>query len=247
MRRAKGAQARQGRADGAVCAESGEQEQVMERSEWERVDNYLNGRLVEEDPVLDAVLRANQDAGLPAIDVSEAQGKFLHLMVLATGARRVLEVGTLGGYSTIWLARAVGAGGRVVTLEMDDHHADVAAANFERAGMADRIELRRGPALRTLPHLEGGPAFDLVFIDADKPNNLAYLQWAIRLSRRGAVVIVDNVVRRGGVADAASSDPSVTGTRAMLDWIAGNPALTATGMQTVGAKGWDGFVMAVVA
>ncbi|MFM2355931.1 MAG: hypothetical protein RLZZ528_1667 [Pseudomonadota bacterium] len=219
----------------------------MERSGWERVDSYLNGRLLGDDPVLDAVLRANQDAGLPAIDVSEAQGKFLHLMVLATGARRVLEVGTLGGYSTIWLARAVGAGGRVVTLEMDDLHADVAAANFERAGMADRIDLRRGPALRTLPHLEGGPAFDLVFIDADKPNNLAYLQWAIRLSRRGAVVIVDNVVRRGGVADTASNDPSIRGTRAMLDWIAGNPALTATGMQTVGAKGWDGFVMAVVA
>jgi predicted O-methyltransferase YrrM len=221
----------------------------MASTDWNDVDDYLVSRLHGDDPVLAAVLAANRQAGLPAIDVSEAQGKFLYLTALATGASRVLEVGTLGGYSTIWLARAVGRGGRVVTLESSEHHAGVAAANFVQAGLADRIELRRGPALQTLPQLEaeGAGPFDFVFIDADKTNNLAYLKWAIRLARRGTVVIVDNIVRRGAVAASGSTDPSVTGTRDMIDWIAGNPALSATAMQTVGSKGWDGFVMAVVA
>ena len=221
----------------------------MDKAGWAPVDTYMVGRLHGRDDSLDEILAANRAAGLPAIDVSEAQGKFLHLLAVAIGAQRALEVGTLGGYSTVWLARAVGEDGRVVTLEADAHHADVAAANFARAGLAGRIDLHQGAALETLPTLadEGAGPFDLVFIDADKANNLAYVQWAVRLSRKGAVIIVDNVVRGGAIADVASGDPSVTGTRAMFDWMSGNPALTATAIQTVGTKGWDGFVMALVA
>lgn len=220
----------------------------MAGADWSAVDSYLTGRLHARDEVLEGVLEANRRAGLPAIDVSEAQGKFLHLLARATGARRVLEVGTLGGYSTIWLARAVGEGGRVVTLEADPRHAEVAGGNFRAAGLAERIDLRVGPALTTLPALqaEGAAPFDLAFIDADKANNRAYAEWAVRLCRKGAVVIVDNVVRDGAIADAAVTDASVSGTRAMFDWMRGNPALSVTAMQTVGAKGWDGFVMAVV-
>ncbi|MGN6269713.1 MAG: O-methyltransferase [Sphingomonas sp.] len=184
---------------------------------------------------------------MPAIDVSAVQGKFLHLLALATGAKRILEVGTLGGYSTIWLARALGEGGRVVTLELDPHHAEVARGNVDRAGVGDRVDIRVGPAADTLAAMvaaDEGP-FDLVFIDADKPGNAIYLDHAIRLSRPGTTIIVDNVVREGGVLDA-DGDAAVRGTRALFDALAADDRVTATALQTVGAKKWDGFVMAVV-
>lgn len=220
----------------------------MQKAEWVAVDHYLMGQLQPRDPVMEAVLRANQAAGLPQIDVSEAQGKFLRLLVRITGARRVLEVGTLGGYSTIWMAQALPKGGRIVTLEYEAHHAAVARANIAQAGLSDRVDLRVGAALDSLPGLaaEGAGPFDLVFIDADKPNNPGYLDWALRLTRKGGVIIVDNVVRGGEVTDASSRDPSIIGTRRMLERMAAMPALDATALQTVGAKGWDGFVMAVV-
>ncbi len=182
----------------------------------------------------------------PPHDVSALQGKFLHLVARMIGARRVLEIGTLGGVSTLWFARALGAGGRIVTLEADPRHAAIARANLERAGVADRVDLRVGPALDSLPALAGEAPFDLVFIDADKPNNPHYLAWALKLTREGGVIIGDNVVRDGAVVDPASSDASVRGVRTFLDAIAGEPRLSATALQTVGAKGWDGFTLAVV-
>lgn len=217
----------------------------MDEQHWSAVDDYLVKRLVGDDPMLDAVLEANHAAGLPAIDLSPAQGKLLHLLARMAGARRVLEIGTLGGYSTIWLTRALPADGVVVTLEALAAHAAVARENFARAGLAGRIDLRVGPALETLPVLareDGGP-FDFVFIDADKENNLAYLDWALRLGRVGSVIVFDNVVRQGRVLDAASNDPSTQGVRRLLDRLAGDPRLSATAIQTVGVKGWDGFAL----
>lgn len=219
----------------------------MSDPRWTHVDDYIAGKLLGADPALDAALAANEAGSLPAIDVSAVQGKFLHLLALATGAKRILEVGTLGGYSTIWLARALGEGGRVVTLELDPHHAEVARGNIDRAGMANRVDIRVGPAADTLAAMvaaDEGP-FDLVFIDADKPSNAIYLDHAIRLSRPGTTIIVDNVVREGGVLDA-DGDAAVQGTRALFDALAADERVTATAMQTVGAKKWDGFVMAVV-
>lgn len=212
---------------------------------WADVDAYVAGKLLGEDPALDAALRANQAGGLPAIDVSPVQGKLLHLLARAAGAKRILEIGTLGGYSTIWLARAVPADGTVVTLEIDPHHAAVARANLDRAGVGERVEIRIGPALATLATLAGEP-FDLVFIDADKQNNAAYLQAAIGLARPGALIIVDNVVREGRVLDAGSDDPMVQGTRRLFDMLAAEPRLDATAIQTVGVKKWDGLVLAMV-
>ncbi len=213
------------------------------------VDAYLVERLLAPDPALAAALAANATAGLPAIDVSAAQGRMLHLFARMTGARRILEVGTLGGYSTIWLARALPANGRLVTCEIDPHHAATARANLDRAGVGDRVEIRVGPAVDTLAAMvaggEGG--FDLVFIDADKPNNVAYLHAALTLARPGATIVVDNVVRSGRVADSGSTDPSVVGSRALFDAVAAEPRLTATAIQTVGAKGWDGFLLARIA
>lgn len=211
---------------------------------WAAVDHYIGDKLLGADDVLGAALAANAAGGLPDIDVSPAQGKLLHLLALAAGARRVLEVGTLGGYSTIWLARAVGADGRVTTLEIDPHHADVARANLAAAGMGERAEVLTGAALDTLARLDG--AFDLIFIDADKENNAAYVREAIRLSRPGTVIVVDNVIREGGVVDAASEDPRIRGTRALFDYVSSEPRLTATAIQTVGVKKWDGFLLAVV-
>lgn len=215
---------------------------------WSAVDHYLSGKLLGDDPALDAALEANAEGGLPAIDVSPVQGKLLHLLARAAGARRILEIGTLGGYSTIWLARALPEHGRVVTLEIDPHHAAVARANVERASVGERVEIRVGPALETLAALqaEAGAPFDLVFIDADKQNNANYVQASIGLARSGALIIVDNVVREGRVLEAESGDPMVQGTRRLFDMLADEPRLDATAIQTVGVKKWDGLVVALV-
>ena len=220
----------------------------MSQDMWRAVDDYIVDRLIPSEHTLDDVLAANAAAGLPAHDVSAAQGRFLSLLARMTGARRVLEVGTLGGYSTIWLARALPEDGIVVTLEADPRHAAVARANFEHAGIVGRIDLRVGPALETLPGVEAdcrGP-FDMVFIDADKPNNPGYLDWALRLARPGTVIIGDNVVRAGAVVDPGSEDPRVQGVRRFFDMLGDDPRVTATAIQTVGSKGWDGFAIAVV-
>jgi predicted O-methyltransferase YrrM len=215
---------------------------------WAAVDDYLVERLAATDDVLDGVLEASHAAGLPAIAVSATQGKFLHLLTRAVGASSVLEVGTLGGYSTIWFARALPPGGRVVTLEVDAQHAEVARANAAAAGVADLVDVRVGPALDTLPTLvaEGAGPFDLVFVDADKENNAAYVRLALDLSRPGTVVVVDNVVRGGAVVDPDDADPRIRGTRALFDYLAEEPRLDSTALQTVGAKGYDGFVLALV-
>lgn len=220
----------------------------MTSDNWTAVDSYISSRLVGADPALDEALRANAAGGLPAIDVSAPQGKLLHLLARSIGARRILEVGTLGGYSTIWLARALPEGGRLVTLELEQKHADVASANLTQAGLRNVVDIRVGPALQALPKLEneGAGPFDLAFIDADKPNNANYFAWALKLSRPGGLIIVDNVVRNGAVADAANSDENVKGARALFDALATEPRVTATAIQTVGSKGWDGFAIAIV-
>lgn len=220
-------------------------ERVGQQDErWAAVDDYIEDKLLGTDVASEKTLTANAAAGLPDIDVSPPQGKLLHLLALASGARRVLEVGTLGGYSTIWLARAVGESGRITTLEIDPHHAEVARANLAAAGVGDRVEVITGAAIDTLGRLAG--PFDLVFIDADKENNVAYVRAAIGLSRPGTVIVVDNVVREGGVLDAASGDPRIIGTRALFDFVSAEPRLTATVIQTVGRKKWDGFLLAIV-
>lgn len=220
----------------------------MGEAGWQAVDAYIAGKLLGDDPALEAALAANAGAGLPPIDVSPPQGKMLHLLARGCGARRILEVGTLGGYSTIWLARALGPGGRLITLEIDPRHAEVACANIARAGLADRVEVRVGPAVASLAAMlaAGEPAFDFIFIDADKPSNPAYVRAALGLARPGTLILVDNVVREGQVLDAASTDDRVTGTRALFDLLATEPRLSATAVQTVGGKKWDGFVLAIV-
>ena len=216
--------------------------------EWAAVDDYIADRLLGEDRHLADALAANAAAGLPAIDVSPAQGKFLYLLAKAETARRILEVGTLGGYSTIWLVRALPADGKLITLEIDPHHAEVARANLERAGLGSKVDVRVGPALETLAALakEKEPAFDFVFIDADKQNNANYVQAAIGLARSGALIVIDNVVREGRVLDARSEDSAIQGTRRLFDMLAEESRLDATAIQTVGLKKWDGFVIAVV-
>jgi predicted O-methyltransferase YrrM len=218
----------------------------MASERWTAVDRYLTELLVPSDPALGATLQANTAAGLPPYDVSPTQGKLLHLLARLQGARTILEIGTLGGYSTIWLARALPAGGRLTTLEADPRHAEVARANLARAGVADVVDLRVGPALESLPRLVAGAPFDLIFIDADKPSNPDYLTWALRLSRRGSLIVADNVVRDGAVVDERSTDPSVRGVRDMLALMGAEPRLVATAIQTVGAKGYDGFAIALV-
>lgn len=215
---------------------------------WGRVDDYIVDKLVDEDAALADALRANAAGGLRPIDVSAAQGKFLHLLVRMSGARRILEIGTLGAYSTIWMAKALPAGGSIITLEYEPHHAEVARRNIERAGYSDRIEVRLGAAAETLPILaaEQPEPFDFVFIDADKPNNPTYLDWAVRLGRPGTVIVLDNVVRDGEVANPASRDPNVLGSRSAFELIAGNKRLSATALQTVGAKGYDGFAVMIL-
>jgi predicted O-methyltransferase YrrM len=210
----------------------------MTQELWTTVDHYLNGLLVPPDP----------EAGLPPINVSPNQGKLLHLLARLQGARTILEIGTLGGYSTIWLARALPAGGRLVTLEADPKHAEVARANIARAGLADVVELRLGPALEILPQLaaEGPGPFDLIFIDADKQSYADYFAWALRLSRRGSLIVADNIVRNGAVIDPASDDPRVQGARRFNELLAAEPRVSATAIQTVGSKGYDGFALALV-
>ena len=215
---------------------------------WSAVDDYLMQEIVAEDDVLASALAASQAAGLPAIEVSAAHGKMLHLLARIAGARKALEIGALGGYSTIWIARALPAGGRLVTLEARETHAEIARANVARAGLSDRVEVRVGAALDSLPALEAeglGP-FDFVFIDADKENNPSYLGWALRLARPGTTIVVDNVVRAGRVLDTSSRDSQIVGVRTMFAMMKAEPRLAATAVQTVGAKGWDGFALAVV-
>ena len=220
----------------------------MSERRWRAVDAYFNETIVGRDAILVAALKANADAGLPSIDVSPAQGKLLTLIARMAGAKKALEIGTLGGYSTICIARALPREGRLISIEYNDRPAKVARANIARAGLADRVEVRAGAALDMLPKIEAeglGP-FDFVFIDADKSNNPHYLSWALRLSRPGTAIVVDNVVRDGRIADAASRDPDVTGTRRMFEMMAREPRLQATAIQTVGDKGWDGLALAIV-
>ena len=215
---------------------------------WTSVDKYYTDALVKPDEALDAALRDSDAAGLPPINVTPNQGKLLYLMARMSGARLILEIGTLGGYSTIWLARALPDGGRLVTLEAEPKHAEVARANIARAGLADRVEIRVGRALDILPDVQAddlGP-FDLVFIDADKPSNPDYVEWALKITHTGSVIIVDNVVRDGAVADPDSSDSAVLGVRRMNELIAADRRLTATAIQTVGSKGYDGVLVALV-
>ncbi|HEX5438939.1 MAG TPA: O-methyltransferase [Gemmatimonadaceae bacterium] len=220
----------------------------MSPDPWSSVDAYIVEHVLSSDPALDATLRASDAAGLPAIGVSPAQGKLLFLLATMQRARTILEVGTLGGYSTIWLARALPADGRLITLEADPAHAAVACANIERAGLHTIVDVRVGPALETLPRLEaeGRGPFDFVFIDADKVHNADYVSWALRLARPGTVIVVDNVVRDGAILDADSADAAVQGTRRLFDLLAAEPRLSATAIQTVGSKGYDGFAMAIV-
>ena len=221
---------------------------MANRRGWSEVDSYLAETLIGPEPALEEALAANSAAGLPSIDVSAPQGKLIHLLARMAGARKALEIGALGGYSTIWLARALPDEGRLVSLEVNAKHAEVARSNVARAGLSGKVEIRTGAALDLLPRIEAeglGP-FDFVFIDADKTNNPAYLEWALRLSRPGTAIVVDNVVRDGEVADAASRDPDVIGVRRMFELIAREPRLSATAIQTVGAKGWDGLALAVV-
>ncbi|OBG67061.1 O-methyltransferase [Mycobacterium sp. E3339] len=208
------------------------------------VDEFLNATLVGDDPALSAALEASDAAGLPQIAVSAQQGKFLGLLAGAIQARRILEIGTLGAYSTIWLARGAGPQGRVVTLEYEPRHAEVARANLERAGVADRVEVIVGPALDTLPALDGAP-FDLVFIDADKENYVAYLEWAVRLARPGALIVADNVVREGRILEP-DGNAQAAAVRRTLELMGEHPRLDTAVIQTVGAKRWDGFALASV-
>ncbi|RYY98193.1 MAG: O-methyltransferase [Alphaproteobacteria bacterium] len=210
---------------------------------WHEVDSYIEDRLVAEDEALSTAVRASAAAGLAPIAVSAAQGKMLHLMALSIGARRILEVGTLGGYSAIWLARALPAGGELVSLEIDPRNVDVARRNIARAKPAAKFEVKVGMALDLLPSLSG--LFDFTFIDANKEDNAAYFAHALRLSRKGSIIIVDNVVRAGRVVDA-NGDAQVQGVRKMFDLIANEPRVSSTAVQTVGVKGYDGFLMAVV-
>jgi predicted O-methyltransferase YrrM len=220
----------------------------MSQELWTAVDRYINHWLVRADSVLDEALQANVAAGLPTWDVSPNQGKLLYLLARIRAAKRILEIGTLGGYSTIWLARALPPEGKLVTLEADPKYAQVAAANMERAGLASIVEIRVGPALESLSQMqaERAAAFDLIFIDADKGNNPGYLEWSLRFSRSGTVIIGDNVIRDGAVIDPASPDPSVQGVRRFFEMLAADPRLDATALQTVGWKGWDGFALAIV-
>jgi predicted O-methyltransferase YrrM len=220
----------------------------MTQDQWTAVDRYINDLLVPSDAALEAALEASTAAGLPAISVSPSQGKLLQLLARVMGARMILEIGTLGGYSTIWLGRALPAGSRLITLESDPKHADVARANIARAGLSNVVDVRLGLAVDTLSQLSAervGP-FDLIFIDADKPGYPDYLRWALRLSRIGTLIIADNVVRKGAVIDAASTDPLVQGIRRFNELLAAEPRVSATEIQTVGSKGYDGLAIAVV-
>lgn len=216
------------------------------QKQWSNVDNYLIEKLIPKDDILEQVLVNNQQAGLPAFDVAANQGQLLALFVRMTGAKRILEIGTLGGYSTIWMARELPTDGELLTLEADAHHASIARQNLQLAGVAERVKLIEGPALNSLEQLGEHPPFDLIFIDADKPSNPDYLRWALRYSRPGTLIIGDNVVRDGEVTNPQSDDARVQGVRTFIEMLGEDPRLTATAIQTVGIKGWDGFTLAWV-
>ena len=220
----------------------------MNQEQWTAVDRYVTEMLVPPDAALDAAVEASSAAGLPQIAVAPNQGKLLHLLARVRGASRILEIGTLGGYSTIWLARALPPGGRLITLEVEPKHAEVARTNIARAGLASVVDVRLGPALETLPGLaaeRAGP-FDMTFIDADKPNIPAYFEWALKLAAPGGLIVVDNVIRDGAVVDAASTDASVRGVRRLNELLRNEPRVSATTIQTVGARGYDGFTLAML-
>ena len=220
----------------------------MSEERWTAVDRYIVETLVGSDPAVETAIEAGRAAGLPAYDVSPNEGKLLFLLARILGARSILEIGTFAGYSAIWLARALPPGGRLITLEADAGYAERARANLVLAGLAGAVEVRVGPALETLPRLarEGHGPFDLIFIDADKRNNPGYLEWSLRLSRHGTLIVADNVVRGGQVAEPDNADPDVQGVRRFNEMIASDPRLTATAIQTVGTKGWDGFALIFV-
>lgn len=221
---------------------------AMSIEQWSLVDRYITDALVPPDDALDAALKASDAAGLPSINVSPNQGKFLHLLARLRGSKSILEVGTLGGYSTIWLARALPPGGKLVTLELDAKHAQVARDNLRRAGLTETVDVRVGSALELLPALarEERPPFDFVFIDADKQNVPAYFDWAVKLSAKGSVIVVDNTVRKGAVADPTTTDVNVKGVQGLHDRLRKLPGIDATTIQTVGSKGYDGFTLAIV-
>lgn len=216
------------------------------QKQWSEVDNYLIDNLIPDDEVLSQVLENNHRAGLPAHDVAANQGQLLALFVRMVGAKSILEIGTLGAYSTIWMARELPEHGRLVTLEADPRHARVARENIQLAGLAERVTLHEGPALDSLAKLESDAPFDLIFIDADKPNNPYYLQWALKYARPGTLIIGDNVVRDGEVTNPHSTDERVQGVRRFIEMMRNDPRLTVTALQTVGIKGWDGFTLAWV-
>jgi predicted O-methyltransferase YrrM len=220
----------------------------MTIEQWTSVDRYITDALVPTDASLDAALAASEQAGLPPINVAPNQGKFLHLLARLKGSRNILEVGTLGGYSTIWLARALPPGGKLVTLELDPKHAQVARESLRRAGLAEVVDVRVGAALDLLPQLaqEAPPPFDFVFIDADKQNVPAYFDWAVKLAAKGSVIVVDNTVRKGAVADLSTTDPNVKGVQGLHEKLKNLPGIEATTIQTVGSKGYDGFTLAIV-
>ena len=220
----------------------------MNQEQWTAVDRYICDHLIPHDPTLDAALESSAAAGLPGINVTPSQGKLLHLLTLLAGARNILEIGTLGAYSTLWFARALPPGGRILTLEANPRNAEVARGNIARAGFGDVIELRLGPALQTLPQLaaEGRGPFDLIFIDADKPSMPDYLAWALKLSRPGSLIIVDNIVRKGAIVEPGNQDPDIAGARRLFEMLATEQRVTATALQTVGSKGYDGFAIALV-
>jgi predicted O-methyltransferase YrrM len=220
----------------------------MSKELWAAVDQYINQLLIPNDPILEAALHDSAQAGLPAIQVSPSQGKLLHLLVRAISAGNILEIGTLGGYSAIWMARALPSGGRLLTLEASAKHFEVARNNFARAGLADVVEQRLGPALQSLPGVaaEGSGPFDLIFIDANKSTIAEYFDWSIKLSRKGTLIIVDNVIRQGSVIESDSTDEDVQGVRRFNERISKDSRVSATEIQTVGSKGYDGFALAVV-
>jgi predicted O-methyltransferase YrrM len=224
---------------------SWEDEELIE-ARWQNVDQYVSGLLAPHDEALEATLTAAEEAGLPAIQVSPPQGKQLYLLAKAIGARRILEFGTLGGYSAIWLARALPEGGRLITLEADPKHAEVARASIERAGLAEKVDLRVGPALETLPALVDEGPFDLVFIDADKANTPNYFEWSLERARPGALIVADNVIRGGALVDLDDEEPAIVAQRRFHEMLAAESRVEATTIQTVGGKGYDGFSLALV-
>jgi predicted O-methyltransferase YrrM len=220
----------------------------MTQELWSKVDDYINETLVPADAALENAVKKSIEAGLPQIQVSPSQGKLLHLLARSIRAQRILEIGTLGGYSTIWLARALPLDGKLITLEASPKHADVAKANIAAAGLAEKVELRLGPALETLPKLaaEKQAPFDFIFIDADKKSMPEYFEWSLKLSRKGSLIFSDNVVRNGGIVDAASTDPDIQGVRRFYAALHSDPRVCVTAVQTVGSKGYDGYALALV-